>query len=252
MALGDISARTGLPKSAAHRMLGSLIESGFVAQKEDRGYRLTMKLVTLGFRFLGRTGLVEHCQSVLDRLAADAEELVRMAVVDGDRMVWVAKAQGARGSLVVDPVMGREVALHATATGKIWLASLPTEVAVKAVLRDGFGTPHDHGPNVIQSVEALLDELKTTRDRGYGLVWEEAEHGVAAVAVGVPSSADPDAPLVGTVSIAGPVFRLTRDKLVDAVPALRSAALELSEIGSLLRFWRDDFAIPDSRKKSTG
>ena len=63
-------------------------------------------------------------------LTPEVEELVRMTVVDHDRLVWVAKAQGARGSLVVDPVMGRDVALHATANGKIWLASLSSEPMV--------------------------------------------------------------------------------------------------------------------------
>ena len=252
MPLGELSARAGLTKSATHRMLASLMESGFVSQSENRDYRLTMKMVSLGFRFLGQTGLVDHCQSVLDDLADDVEELVRMTIVDGDRLVWVAKAQGARGNLVIDPVMGRDAVLHATATGKVWLASLPSDRALKAVLRDGFGTPQQHGPNVLQSVEALLDELKTTRERGYGLVWEEADPGIGAVAVGIPATPDDEAPLIGTVSIAGPVFRLSKQQLVEFVPQLQAASQRLCELGSLLRFWRHEFTSARQRERSAG
>ncbi len=250
--LGEISAQTGMPKSATHRMLSALAESGYVRQSDSRDYRLTMKLATLGFRHLGQTGLIEHCQKVLDVLADEVEELVRMTIVDGDRLVWVAKAQGARGSLVMDPVMGHDVVLHATATGKVWLASLSTEQALKVVLRDGFGTPQEHGPNVIQSVEALLEELKETRERRYGLAWEEADPGIGAVAVGIPATPDEDSPLIGTVSVAGPVFRLSREQLIDFVPRLEAASRELCELGSLLRFWRDEFRSTKRRDRTTG
>jgi DNA-binding IclR family transcriptional regulator len=252
MALGEISARTGLTKSATHRMLGSLIESGFAIQDGNRDYRLTMKMVTLGFRFLGETGLVEHSQQVLDRIAGDVEELVRMTVVDNNRLVWVAKAQGARGSLVVDPVMGRDVALHATANGKVWLASLSSEDALKLVLRDGFGTPQEHGPNVIQSVESLLAELDAVRAQGYSLAWEEADPGIAAIAVGIRASSEADAPIVGTVSVAGPVFRLTRERLVEFLPVLQAAADELRAVGSVLLYWHKGMRPAHERGRLTG
>lgn len=233
-----VSARTNMPKSVTHRMLAALVETGFVRQTGSRDYQLTIKLTTLGFRFVGQTGLLEHCQAPLDALADEVRELVRMTVVDGERPVWIAKAQGASGSLIMDPVMGREVALHATATGKVWLASLPQERALELVLRRGFGTPEDHGPHVIQSVDELLAELRATLEPGYGLAWGEADPGVAAVAVGIRSPTRADRQLLGTVSIAGPVFRLPKERLVGWVPRLQATADELSALGSMLGFWR--------------
>ena len=237
MPLSKISQRSGLPKSAAHRMLASLVEAGFVRQADNRDYQLTMKLTTLGFRFLANTELVDQCQVVLDRLALEVGELVRMAIVDGDNLVWMARAQGARSGLVVDPVMGRHVVTHATATGKVWLASLPQETALRIVLRDGFGTPEQHGPNVIQSIEALIDDLARTRELGYALALEEADPGIVAIAVGIRASADVDEPIAGTVSIAGPVFRLSEERLLSYLDLLKATAKELSGIGPVLRYW---------------
>lgn len=260
--LGDLSERAGLSKSATHRVLSMLVESGFVTQCVNRDYRLTMKMTALGFRFLAKTGLVEHCHGSLNGLAADLEELVRMTIVDCDRLVWVAKAQGARGSLVVDPGLGREVALHATATGKVWLASLPTDDAITIVLRHGFGTPQQHGPNVLQSVEDLLEELKVTRERGYGLAWEEAESGIAAVAVGFSATAEKETPLMGTVSVACPIVRVTRERLLEFVPRLREISRGLLDVGSVLQLWRqtsynfndvnDAFAVSGKLRPSAG
>ncbi|WP_366509300.1 IclR family transcriptional regulator C-terminal domain-containing protein [Mesorhizobium sp.] len=50
---------------------------------------------------------------------------------------------------------------------------------------------------MLQSVESLLRELHTTKQRGYGFVREEAEPGIAAVAVGIPTAIEQEAPLLG-------------------------------------------------------
>lgn len=234
--LGEIGQRANLPKSATHRLLTSLVDAGLVRQRQNRDYCLTMRLATIGFRFLSRTQIVEQCQEVLDRLAQEVGELISMTIVDGDKLVWIARVQGARGSLVVDPVLGRDVVLHATSAGKVWLASLPTDEALGLVLRQGLGTPRKHGPNVIQSVEALLEDLKLTRERGYGLVREEADPDVAAIAVGIPAPGDGDQPLVGTIGFSGPAFRLSDADFESYLGTLGRAAEELRDIGPLLQY----------------
>ena len=47
-------------------------------------YMLTIKLVSLGLGFLSNSGIVDVAQPLLDRLAEESGELVRLAVVDGD------------------------------------------------------------------------------------------------------------------------------------------------------------------------
>lgn len=232
LSLSDIAERMDLPKSATHRLLHTLIEQGFAMQAESRTYRLTMRLVQLGFSFLAGSRLLELCQPILDELAEQAGELVRLTVIEGERIHWVGKAQGARGSLLLDPVMGAGVQLHATATGKVWLASLPVETALRLVLDKGFGSPAEHGPNVITDAELLLAELAMTRSRGYGLAFEEAEPGVAAVAVALRPR--PDGPVAGTVSVAGPVARMPRERLDALVAPLRVAARRLEAIWPLV------------------
>jgi IclR family transcriptional regulator, acetate operon repressor len=229
--LAQISERLGIPRSIGHRLLGLLVERGFVHQDSaSRQYALTLKISLLGARHLAAIGLGDVSQPILDRLAAATGELVRLAVVEGDGMVWVAKAQGARHGLRYDPDAGMHVVLHTTATGRAWLATLPEAEALRIVEATGFATPAHFGPNALRDASSLVDELQRTRARGYGLAVEEGELGTAALAVVVRAAAGPGAPVVGTLSAAGPVSRFTPERRRLIVDQLGAAAAELSAL----------------------
>jgi DNA-binding IclR family transcriptional regulator len=101
-------------------------------------YRLTMRLAILGQRFYDATGIPDICQPLLDRFASECREFARLAVVDGDSLVWVAHAQGAAGGLLYQPSLSTNtVPLYATASGKAWLATMEPEHAIEAVLKNG-------------------------------------------------------------------------------------------------------------------
>jgi len=230
LALSAIGAKLKLPKSAAHRLLTGLAERGFVRRQGDSSqYALTLKLASLGFRHLASTRIDEIAQPVLDRLAADCGELARLAVVDGERMTWVAKAQGTLEGLRYDADAGRDVVLHATAVGKVWLASLPEKDALTIVLRAGFAAVRPLGPRAVRTAAALRRELQSTRRRGYGEAVDEGEHGVAALAAAIQAGKRGDECVVGTVSLAGPTMRLDAARRAVLVPLLQGAARELTE-----------------------
>ena len=234
MPLGEISERLGLPKSGAHRLLATLIDIGWVEQEPETSfYRLTMRLAILGQQFYVATGIPDICQPLLDRLAHECGEFARLAVVDGHSLVWVAHAQGASGGLMYQPSLtSNTVPLFATASGKAWLATLPTEEAMRIVMRNGGLKVADrYGPNVIRSVESLLRELKATARRGYGVALSEAEFGVSAVAAAI--RAEEGGPGLGTVSIAGPSARVTEKRLHELAPRVLASAAEFSSLWPL-------------------
>jgi IclR family transcriptional regulator, acetate operon repressor len=229
--LTALAETLGFPKSATHRILSLLVDRRYAHQEELTGrYRLTLRLTGMGFRFLAGTKLSEIAQPILDRLAAQTGELARIAAVDKNGLTWVAKAQGAKSGLRYDPDMGRDVVLHATATGKAWLASLPQDVAFSLVEARGFEVPDRFGPKVICNLGALKRELEITRKRGFGIADEEGEPGTAAIAAVIRRQHEPNASVVGTVSIAGPVARLTAVKREQFAADVLAAAEELSVI----------------------
>jgi IclR family transcriptional regulator, acetate operon repressor len=235
MSLGAVSERLGMPKSATHRLLGELLSAGFVHQDAaGAAYAMTMKLPSLGVRFLGASGVQEVCQPVLERLAVASGELVRLAVAEADGLYWVARAQGAQGGLRYDPEQGTCVNLHVTAVGKAWLATLSEEAAIAlATSAEGFGGGR-YGPRALTSTAQLRAALTRTRRAGYGQAVDEGEPGASAIACAIRP--DPASLAVGTVSIAGPTARMTSARMAELLPALRAAAAELAALWPLRRY----------------
>lgn len=234
MPLGEIAGRLALPKSGTHRLLATLVDLGWAEQDRGTGfYRLTMRLAVLGQRFYVASGVPDICQPLLDRLAHESREFVRLAVADGNGLVWIAHAQGAHGGLVYQPAeTTSRVPLYATASGKAWLATLRSEDAIAQVLKNGgFDHAERYGPNALRSVESLLRDLRTTARRGHGLAVNEAEPGVTAVAAAVRSG--PGGGAVGTVSIAGPSARLVESRIRELAPLVMQCATELSNVWPL-------------------
>src|SRR5262245_41470445 len=105
--LGAIAERLDLPKSGAHRLLAALAQRGYVRQDpRSQDYALTLRVAALGFELLAASRIPDVCQPVLDRLAAESGELVRLTVAESEGLTWVARAQGAQYGLRYDPEMG--------------------------------------------------------------------------------------------------------------------------------------------------
>src|SRR5699024_2048572 len=87
--LSDLAERTGLPLPTIHRLMATLRGAGFVRQERSRQYALGAKLVGLGEsaeRLLG-----SWVRPTLSRLVEQTGETANMAMLDGDRVVYVAQ-----------------------------------------------------------------------------------------------------------------------------------------------------------------
>jgi len=230
IALAELSNEVGLPKSACHRLLGELADKGYVRQLREHGeYALTTKLPALGLSFLGGAGIVDIAQPIIDRLAEKCGELVRLAIVDGDRLTFVAKAQGARAGLRYDPDMGIDVRLSCSAGGHAWLMTLSEERATELVAKQGFGNPKQFGPKAPTTFKALAKILDEDRKRGFALMVEQYAPGMSAMATPVKRRAGE---AVAVITIAGPLIRLTEKRMAELGKPLLAAAAELGMSGA--------------------
>lgn len=238
--LSVLANRIGTPNSAAHRILATLMERGWVVQDPaSQNYALSLRLSTLAFRNLDTRAVPDVVQTVLDRLARRTREYCRLAIVEGEDLVWVARAQGATAGLRYDPDMGQEIVLHATANGKAWLATLPENEALRIVCGRGFEAHRPLGPNSIKSVDELRQHLEDTRANGYATAVDEAELGTAAIAVSFRCDDMVDAPVAGTISVAGPRLRIGPDRYEELGRDLQTAAQEIAAVWPLRVRQRD-------------
>ncbi|CAB3810054.1 Transcriptional repressor IclR [Paraburkholderia fynbosensis] len=221
--MSEVGDRLGIPRTAAHRLLTDLKETGYVKQDANTSqYRLTVKLASLGLSYLAATGITDAAQPLLDDLAEFSGELVRLAVAEGDDLIWVAKAQGARTGLRLDPDAGLEIYLPATANGIAYLASFDDERALALISRQGMERAREMGPGAPQSLRALLEQIELARERGYAVVFDAYEAGTSAV--GAVVRLDDDSEPLGTISIAGPSIRMTAERMDALAPKVIECA----------------------------
>jgi IclR family acetate operon transcriptional repressor len=245
--LSEIARQLDMPKSGAHRLLASLVNRGMAVQDDfSQRYRLTVKLAAVGFRILAGAGTSDICQPSLDRLAARTGELVRLALVEGDTLFWIAKSQGALSGLRYDPDLGRAVVLHATATGKAWLSTMSDEAATSLVRSRGYVVPARFGKPVVRDEASLIKELAATRARGYGVAIEEGEPGTCAMSRAILGR---DGIAVGTVSIAGPTSRFSPERMKEVAPDLAATVSEIADLWPARRVM--DFVSGNAPKKSS-
>ena len=167
MELAAIADTLDIPRSAVHRLLADLVRLGYVRQARGHGdYLLTTKLVSMGLSYLSNTGIVDIAQPLLNRLAEVSGELVRLSVVDGDRLTWVARAQGARQGLRYDPDMGSDARLSCSSSGWAWLSTMSDDEALALVAKQGIGQPEQFGPAAPATLQEVLTAVQATRERG--------------------------------------------------------------------------------------
>jgi len=223
--LSELSGELDIPLSATHRLLADLIESGYVRKEPRHGdFVLTMKVASLGLRFLSAGGVVDIAQPQLDRLASACSELVRLTIVDGDDLVFVAKAQGATRGLRYDPDMGQTVTLSCSAAGFAWLSTMSDEEAMRLVSRQGFGDPEDFGGKAPTTLKALLVHVRAARKRGFSMTTDIFAPSMSSMAAPVR---DNQGVVVGTLIIAGPMARLTERRMLELGPTLVQVADEI-------------------------
>jgi DNA-binding IclR family transcriptional regulator len=226
----ELVSELNLEKSAVSRILGTLKNKGWVREDENRTYRLTLKLIAMGLRQIENTDIYSLCYPKLFELSRSTGELVQLALVEDNNLVFVAKAE-AKATIRVASLLGRKAVLHASAVAKVWLASLPDETALKLALNAGL---KQQTPQTITTVEALQRELMKVRADGYAINDEESNLGIRGIAV--PIRDRDTQSVVAAIAIVAPVFRLSLGRAVELVPMLLRAAEDLRGVSHLMTF----------------
>ncbi|OWT72903.1 MULTISPECIES: IclR family transcriptional regulator [unclassified Achromobacter] len=229
--LSELAEKAGIPLSATHRILNDLIAAGYVRKDERHGeFTLTMSIVSLALRHLSSGGIVDVAQPILERLAAKSKELVRLAVVDEDQLIYVAKAQGATVGLRYDPEMGQPVTLSCSAAGMVWLGTKSEDEALRLVAKQGLGDPKDYGPDAPATIKSLMTLVEATKAPGYATTVNVFLPGMSSMATPVFG---PNKDVLAVLIIAGPTTRLTQARMDELSTALIETASELGAASAI-------------------
>jgi IclR family transcriptional regulator, KDG regulon repressor len=206
----ELAQELDLAKSRVHRLLQTLIRSGYVRQDEATSrYECTLKVWELGSFVMERIDVRPAARSCLEALAERSGETALLSVLDGFEVLYVDKIDSPH-PVRVSSLIGSRAPSYCVASGKAMLAYAP-----EAVLEKVFASMKQHTSRTLVSPDALRRELQAVRECGYALNWSEWREGVAGVAAPI---LDARRGAVAAIAIAGPVERINLDVLKELAP----------------------------------
>jgi DNA-binding IclR family transcriptional regulator len=211
LGLAQVAASLQLHKSTAHRFLMVLERHRMVERTANGKFRLGLRLFDFGNRAIEQYDLRDRAQPHLRRLVTETEETAHLALLEAARVIYIDKIEPTRSVRMITRI-GASNPVHCTSVGKAILAFLPPERAADIIRRIRF-------ERMTSRTEALRVELDKTRRRGYAVDDEELEEGLRCIAVPV---LDAQRLPVAAVSVSGPSFRVTAQKL----PAIANHLLQ--------------------------
>jgi DNA-binding IclR family transcriptional regulator len=202
VALKDISERTGLHPSTAHRILNDLAVGRLVDRPQSGHYRLGMRLLELGNLVKARLDVRDAALGPMRELHRITHQPVNLSVRQGDEIVYIERTYSERSGMQVVRAVGGRAPLHLTSVGKLFLAQDdPPRVRAYAVRTGLTG----HTRNSITDLARLERELSSVRATGVARDDEELELGVRCLAAGIH---DDQGRLVAGLSVSAPADRL--------------------------------------------
>ncbi len=202
ISLKEISEKTGLHPSTAHRILNDLTIGRFVDRPEPGSYRLGMRLLELGNMVKARLNVRDAALAPMRDLHKLIQQPVNLSMRQGDEIVYIERAYSERSGMQVVRAIGGRAPLHLTSVGKLFLSvDEPLKVRSYAT-RTGLS---GHTKNSITQLPVLERELSKVRQYGIARDNEELELGVRCIAAGIY---DDQGKLLAGLSISAPADRL--------------------------------------------
>jgi DNA-binding IclR family transcriptional regulator len=223
LTLTEIMQTTGLPRGTVHRLLGALLEVGYIEPVEGR------KVYVLGSRLLHMLHLGTPAELVdrlvgpiLDRLVAQFRETAFLAKLEGREVRSVAMTlPPSGGQSYVQP--GREMPAHAAASAKAIFAFQD-----EAVVTEVLAQPLEKFTNkAITDPAAVRAELENARRDGYAVCDEELDPGIYSIACPVHLE---DLGVIYSIGLVGLTERLHRFPANEIVAGLNQAATEIAAL----------------------
>jgi DNA-binding IclR family transcriptional regulator len=208
VALKDISERTGLHPSTAHRILNDLVQGRFVERPEAGSYRLGMRLLELGNLVKARLDVREAAIGPMRELHRLTHQPVNLSVRQGDEIVYIERTFSERSGMQVVRSIGGRAPLHLTSVGKLFLAHDDAQRVRAYAARTGLA---GHTRNSITDLPRLERELANVKRDTTARDDEELELGVRCLAAGI---FDDSGRLVAGLSVSAPADRLEEGWMV--------------------------------------
>jgi IclR family pca regulon transcriptional regulator len=221
--LSEVAVRTGLTRAGARRILLTLEGLGYV-ESQGRQFRLTPKILDLGFAYLSSLPLWNLAEPVMEALVADVKESSSAAVLDGAEIVYVLRVPTHK-IMSINLGIGSRLPAYCTSMGRVLLSDLPVET-LRATL--AARPPVAHTARTVTDIDALMVLIAQVREQGWCLVNQELEEGLLSMAAPI---VDRGGRVIAALNISGQANRTPPSTMVEQfLPKLLAAARNISRL----------------------
>ena len=219
--ISEIAQAVGLHKATAYRIVTTLVNYGYMEWVADsQKYRLGLELANLGFKVIRRMDLRREALPHMKKLVQEWDETCDLSIFDQGKVFYIEVLLG-NHALTISAAVGQRLPAHCTASGKLFLAYLPSEE-----LDDILNYPLTaYTDNTLISLDKLRDQLNVIRQQGYSVDYEEYEVGICAVAAPIFNR---QGNVIAAISGPCPVSRMTPERITEIAEAFRKAAQAIS------------------------
>jgi IclR family KDG regulon transcriptional repressor len=217
----ELSKRLKLHKNNVFRLLATLEARGYIEQnKTTENYRLSIRCLRLGQRFITQVGLLRQARPVLIQVAKTSRETAFIAVMRNNSVVPLDAVEADQPVRLASRI-GEFLPLHSTAVGKLHLAFADEEL--RSALPE---TLQKFTEKTLVDLQVLTQQLNKIVENGYAVDLGEHIEDVRSVAVPVR---DYTRTVVGSLAVAGPSYRLSQERIEkDVAPLMVKAGRDLS------------------------
>jgi len=226
--LSEIARRTRLDSGTTFRMVQTLLSLGYLQKVDDtRRFRLSLKVLDLGFNAVACTDLRAVARPILRALVGDVVEAASLAALDGAEMVYLERVHAGLARLGVDVRIGTRLPAYYTAMGQAVLAFLPEKTALRVLNMRERVKLNPSTPVTIEEINRCLDRV---RRLGYAVADPKIIVGLHVLAAPV---LDADGLSIAAISAAAPAMNITLKQFVDktAKPVMHAA----TEMGKVMQ-----------------
>jgi IclR family pca regulon transcriptional regulator len=225
--VSDLAVAAGLPMPTVYRVVMTLTAEGYLDHLPNGDYRPGVRTLTLGGAALRSLDLVALATPKLQRLGEATGETVNLAVLTGDRVLYLVRLRNSDLVTANIQVGSTLPAVH-TSIGKLMLADLGEAELRDRIIDTSF--PGQHGPNAKVSLDELQPELARIREQGWALQDEELAHGLRSVAGPIT---DAGGRVIAGVNLAVQARDWSTQRIVrELKPVLLTTCAEISQLAS--------------------
>jgi DNA-binding IclR family transcriptional regulator len=217
----ELAQRVGLHKSTVHRLLSVLAQRGYAEKRPGGGYQIGLKLIETVSCYINSLELQTEARPYVAQIASELGLTAHLGVLEGDQVVYIERMDVFSGVKLYSQI-GLRVPAYCSSLGKCLLSGFGRADLKRVLSGCGFTS---FTPNTLASFEALYEELKQVRVRGFAV--DNLEYSLNNRCVGAPIF-DYRGEIIAAVSASGPPMILTEDRVGETAGCVKAKALDIS------------------------